>query len=251
MTLSLDELVAQPSSVNQRAQELDWEDLLFEYENALDDMHAWLRGLNDVQARFKPDAHVFSIAEVVTHNAFSDEMFWNWVKLLAQARAAEIDAKKIIDGDGARNDLLLAALEALLEACRTLARTVIETLPPTCDLASTVRHPKFGELNAKGWIYYMCLHHGLHLRQCAEVIDALDFPRSLSVQSQPREAYQPSERKAWLSETRGRGRGAKGKSQPRGRAPQEAGSKKQSRGGAPQRAKPLRRGHGAKADKKR
>ena len=54
MSLPLDELVSHPELVNQRAQELDWEDLLFAYELALDDMQAWLRGLNEEQIHFKP-----------------------------------------------------------------------------------------------------------------------------------------------------------------------------------------------------
>ena len=49
MPLPLDELVAHPELVNQRAQTLDWEELLFEYELALDDIQAWLRGLNEEQ----------------------------------------------------------------------------------------------------------------------------------------------------------------------------------------------------------
>jgi hypothetical protein len=44
----------------------------------------------------------------------------------------------------------------------------------------------------------MALHRGMHRYQCESVIDAPGFPRSASVQAQPREAYQPSERKTWL-----------------------------------------------------
>ena len=65
MSLPLDELVSHPERVNQRAQELDWEELLFEYELALDDMQAWLRGLHEEQIHFKPAEKVFSIAEIV------------------------------------------------------------------------------------------------------------------------------------------------------------------------------------------
>ncbi len=223
MRLPLDELVAHPQWVNERAQVFDWEDLLFEYEKALDDIQAWLRGLNDAQARYKPGSHEFSIAEVVTHNAFSDELFWNWVKLLAQGRGAEIDPAKVISGDGARNDLSLAALEALNEACRTLGRSVIESLPAQCDLATTAPHPYFGALNAKGWIYFMCVHHGMHLRQCERVIDAPGFPRSSSMQSQPREAYAPSPRKTWL----GKKREARSKKRPPGSASRGVKSKGQ------------------------
>jgi hypothetical protein len=210
MTLPLDELVENPRLVNERAQSFDWEDLLLEYEKALDDVQAWLRGLHDEQARFKPAPNVFSIAEVVTHNAFSDELFWNWVKLLAYGRGSEIDAKQLISGAGARNDLLLAALGALSEACRTLARSVVDALPQLCDLHSTAPHPYFGKMNAKGWIYFMSVHHGMHLRQCEAVIDSPDFPRSQGMQSQPREVYQSSARKVWLtSEIKSRPRTAR------------------------------------------
>ncbi len=212
MTLPLDELVTNPQWVNERAQVFDWEELLFEYERALDDIQAWLRGLHDAQVRFKPSAHEFSIAEVVTHNAFSDELSWNWIKLLAYGRGSEIDASRLISGDGARNDLLPAALEALTEACRTLARGVIDALPERCDLTMTAPHPRFGALNAKGWFYYLCVHRGIHLRQCEQVIDAPNFPRSEGMQSQPRDAYRASERKTWLAET-SRERRARRKSQ--------------------------------------
>jgi hypothetical protein len=200
MPLPLNELVKHPELVNRRAQELDWEELLFEYELALDDIQAWLRGLNEAQVHFKPAAKTFSIAEVVTHNSFHDELFWSWVALLAQGRSAEIDPQTLIGGDGARNTATSIDLEALSEACRTLARHTIDSLPPMPDLAATAPHPYFGTLNAKGWIYFMALHRGMHRYQCESVIDVPGFPHSVSVQTQPREAYQPSDRKTWLKE---------------------------------------------------
>jgi DinB superfamily len=200
MALPLDELVNHPELVNQRAQELDWEELLFEYELALDDIQAWLRGLNEEQIHFKPAEKVFSIAEIVTHNSFSDEMFWGWIALLAQGRGAEIDPKTLIGGAGARHTATLIDLAALSEACHTFARHTIDSLPPAIDLAATTPHPYFGALNAKGWIYFMASHRGLHRYQCESVIDAPGFPRSASAQTQPREAYQPSERKTWLKD---------------------------------------------------
>lgn len=222
MSLPLDELVNHPERVNQRAQELDWEELLFEYELALDDMQAWLRGLNEEQIHFKPAERVFSIAEIVTHNSFSDEMFWSWITLLVQGRRAEIDPQTLISGDGARNTTMLLDLEVQNEACRTLARTTIESLPTAPDLSVSAPHPYFGALNAKGWIYFMALHRGLHRYQCESVIDMAGFPRSTSVQTQPREAYQPSERKTWLKQRAGE----KLKGALRGK--QKAGSKKRS-----------------------
>jgi hypothetical protein len=198
MALPLDELVAHPELVNQRAQLLDWEELLFEYELALDDIQAWLRGLNEEQIHFKPAEKVYAIAEIVTHNSFSDEMFWTWITLLAQGRGAEINPQTLIGGAGARHTATLIDLQALSEACHTLARHTIDSLPPTIDFAATTPHPYFGALNAKGWIYFMALHRGMHRYQCESVIDAPGFPRSAGVQTQPREAYQPSERKTWL-----------------------------------------------------
>lgn len=199
MPLPLDELVKQPTLVNQRAQDLEWDELLFEYELALDDIQAWLRGLNEEQIHFKPAPPIFSIAEIVTHNSFADEMFWSWLSLLAQGRGAEIDPKTLMSGDGARNTTSLFELAASTEACRTLARNTIDPLPLAPDLAATAPHPYFGALNAKGWIYFMALHRGMHRYQCESVIAAPGFPRSASVQTQPREIYQPSERKTWLS----------------------------------------------------
>ncbi len=46
----------------------------------------------------------------------------------------------------------------------------------------------------------MALHRGMHRYQCESVIDTPGFPRSTSLQTQPREAYQPSERKTWLKQ---------------------------------------------------
>jgi hypothetical protein len=198
MALPLDELVSSPALVNQQAQDFDWDELLFEYELMLDDMQAWLRGLDDEQIRFKPTDQVFSIAEIVTHSCFSDEMFWGWLALLAQGRGAEIDPATLIGGAGARNTVSLLDLEGSNEACRTLARNTIDALPDPADLAATAPHPYFGALNAKGWIYFMALHRGMHRRQCEQVIDAPGFPHSASLQTQPREAYQPAERKTWL-----------------------------------------------------
>jgi DinB superfamily len=205
MPLPLDELVAQPSLVNLRAQESDWDELLFEYELALDDMQAWLRGLNDAQIHFKPADQKFSIAEIVTHSCVSDELFWGWLALLVQGRGAEIDPETLIGGAGARNDVSLLDLQGSNEACRTLGRNTIGTLPDPADPAATAPHPYFGALNAKGWIYFMALHRGMHRRQCEQVIDAPGFPRSASLQTQPREVYQPAARKTWLA------KGAEGK----------------------------------------
>jgi hypothetical protein len=236
MPLPLDELVNHPALINQRAQALDWGDLLFEYELALDDIQAWLRGLNEEQIHFKPADKVYSIAEIVTHNSFSDEMFWSWVALLVQGRGTEIDPATLISGDGARDAATLLDLEAKNEACRTLARHTIDSLPPQSDLDAKTPHPYFGELNAKGWIYFMAVHRGVHRYQCERVIDAPGFPRSTGVQTQPREAYQPSERKTWLKkETRSGSKGAlraksstKAKKQTTGSRKQKTSSKKKT-----------------------
>lgn len=198
MPLPLDELVNQPVLVNQRAQELDWEELLFEYELALDDIQAWLRGFNEEQIHFKPGEKVFSIAEIVSHSVLGDELCWSWLLLLAQGRGAEIDPQALVGGAGARQTASLLELAALNEACRTLARNTIATLPAAADLAAAAPHPYFGRLNAKGWLYFMCVHRGMHRNQCESVIDTPGFPHSVSVQTQPRAAYQPSDRKAWL-----------------------------------------------------
>jgi hypothetical protein len=200
MSLPLDELINHPALVEQRAQELTWEELLFEYELALDDIQAWLRGLNEDQIHFKPAEKVYAIAEIVTHASFADEMFWSWIALLVQGRGSEIDPKTLISGDGARHTATLIDLAALSEACHMLARHTIDSLPLTIDLAATAPHPYFGALNAKGWVYFMALHRGMHRYQCESVIDAPGFPHSASVQTQPREVYQPSERKTWLKE---------------------------------------------------
>ena len=216
MTLPLDELVASPLLVNQQAQKLDWDELLFEYELALDDMQAWLRGLNDEQIHFKPADRQFSIAEIVTHSCFSDEMFLGWLAWLLQGRANAIDPETLIGGDGARNDISRLDLESMNEARRQLARNTIESRPDPVDLIAAVPHPYFGALNAKGWLYFMALHRGMHRRQCERVIDAPGFPHSTSYQTQPREAYQAPERKTWLA------------TQAAGSKMQEAGSKKQA-----------------------
>jgi hypothetical protein len=202
MPLPLDELVSSPLLVNQQAQDLAWDELLFEYDLAVDDIQAWLRGLNEAQIRFKPDERKYSIAEIVTHNCFHDELFLGWLALLALGRSAEIDSATLIGGDGARNTVALLDLEGLNEGCRTLARNTIEALPDPVDLAATAPHPYFGALNAKGWIYFMALHRGMHRRQCEQVIDAPGFPRGTSLQTQPREVYQPAARKTWLAQDR-------------------------------------------------
>ncbi|CAG0932033.1 hypothetical protein TFLX_02425 [Thermoflexales bacterium] len=219
MPLPLDELVEQPSLVNQYAQEFDWEELLFEYELALDDIQAWLRGLNEEQIHFKPALQAFSIAEIITHNSSADELFWSWLSLLAQGRGAEIDPRLLLSGGGARHTASLPDLIAANEACRMLARNTIDNLPPASDLAATTPHPYFGALNAKGWLYFMCLHRGMHRYQCESVIDAPGFPRSVSVQTQPREVYQPSERKTWLGQEAGSQRpgASRGKQHTRGK----------------------------------
>jgi len=200
MSLPLRELVDQPELVNQRAQPLDWDELLYEYERALDDDLALLAGLSEAQVHFKPDPAEFSIAEVLTHVAGSDRLFWRWVKLLSEDRRGEINSADLKSGEGADNAIGLEALRGEIEACRALARTAIDSLPERPALHSTSPHPYFGELNSKGWSYFMVLHHGIHLRQCERVIGAAGFPPAESVQRPAAEEYlQPRNRKTWLA----------------------------------------------------
>ena len=214
MTLSLDELVENPKLVNQRAQDLDWAELLYEFEHALDDATALVVGLSDGQLQFRPEIKAFSMAEVLTHALHTDELLWSWIKLLMDGRRAEIDPAALIGGDGAQADQSGAAIATLIENVHLIARGTLELRPDPIDLHSTAPHPYFGELNAKGWIMFMALHHGMHLRQCEAVIDAPGFPRGTSKQSLTAEEYlQPRERKTWLKPEAGSKR-------------QEAGSKK-------------------------
>jgi hypothetical protein len=204
MPLPLDELVENPELVNERAQELEWAELLYEFEHALDDATALLVGLSDDQLRFKPAAKVFSIAEVLTHALHSDELFWSWIKLLMDGRRTEIDLAALIGGDGAQPERVGAEIATLIENMRLIARGTIELRPDPIDLRSTASHPYFGELNAKGWLMFMALHHGMHLRQCKAVLDTPDFPRGASNQSLTAEEYlQPRERKTWLRQDAG------------------------------------------------
>ena len=199
MTLPLRELVDQPRLVNERAQSLGWDELLFEYERALDDDLAFLAGLSAAQVHFKPSPTEYSIGEVLTHVIESDRLFWRWVGLLVDGRRAEIDPADLIPGGGADNALSPELLRGEIETGRGLARALIDRLPAAPDLAATAPHPYFGELNGKGWSYFMLLHHGLHLQQCERVLDAPGLPPAESVQSLPAEVYlQPRNRKTWL-----------------------------------------------------
>jgi hypothetical protein len=96
------------------------------------------------------------------------------------------------------------------------------------DLHSTAPHPYFGELNAKGWIMFMALQHGLHLRQCESVIDTPGFPRGASHQSLTAEEYlQPRERKPWLKQAAGGKKQGAGSKKPSAKR-KSAGAKKPS-----------------------
>jgi hypothetical protein len=201
MPLPLRELVDQPRLVNERAQSLDWDELLFEYERALDDDLAFLAGLSAAQVHFKPSPTDFSIGEVLTHAIDSDRLFWGWIKLLTEGRRAEINPADLIAGDGADNTVMPEVLRGEIEAGRALARMLIDQLPAAPDLTATSPHPYFGEMNGKGWIYFMLVHHGLHLRQCERVLDAPGFPPGESVQSLPVDEYlRPRNRKTWLAQ---------------------------------------------------
>jgi hypothetical protein len=201
MTLPLDELVATPALVNQHAQALGWDELLFEYELALDDVQALLGGLSEAQIHFKPSDKDYSIAEVVTHAARCDEFLFGWLKQLAASQAPDQSNWRDMTR-GAQNDLMLDAVQGTVETCRTLARTVIADLPEPCNLELTASHPYFGALNAKGWLYFLCVHRGMHLHQCEKVIDTPGFPHGDSAQSlSPEEYLQPSSRKTWLKQS--------------------------------------------------
>ncbi len=200
MALPLDELIETPAFVNQRAQEMGWDDLLFEYERALDDMQALLSGLSEAQVHFKPSAKDYSIAEGVTHTAHSDQFLLGWLKQLAAGHAPDESNGRDMTR-GADNIPALDQVRGSIETCRTLARAVIGELPDPWHLELTARHSYFGALNAKGWLYFLAVHRGTHLRQCEQVIDAPGFPRAESVQSLSREEYlRPSGRKMWLEQ---------------------------------------------------
>jgi hypothetical protein len=226
MTLPLDELVATPSLVNQRAQALGWNELLFEYELALDDMQALLGGLSEAQIHFQPSAKDYSIAEIVTHAAHCDEFLFGWLKQLAAGQAPDQSDWRDMTR-GAQNDLVLDAVQGTIETCRMLARAVIADLPDQSNLELTASHLYFGALNAKGWLYFLSVHRGTHLRQCEQVIDTLGFPRSDSAQSlSPEEYLQPSPRKTWLEHNAaGKKQAAKSKKQAASGKRQAAGSK--------------------------
>jgi hypothetical protein len=200
MALPLDELIAAPALVNQRAQDLDWDDLLFEYERALDDMQALLGGLSEAQVHFKPSAQDYSIAEVMTHAAHGDQFLLEWVKQLAADHAPDESNWRDMTR-GADNSQALDQVRGSIETSRLLARAAIDELPDPGHLELTARHPYFGALNAKGWLYFLAIHRGTHLHQCGQVIDAPGFPRADSRQSLSREEYlQPSGRKTWLEQ---------------------------------------------------
>ena len=204
MTLSLDELVENPKLVNERAQDLDWAELLYEFEHALDDATALVVGLSDGQLQFKPEIKTFSMAETLTHALHTDELLWSWIKLLMDGRRAEIDPAALIGGAWGQADQSGAAIATLIENVRLIARGTLDLRPDPIDLHSTAPHPYFGELNAKGWIMFMALHHGMHLRQCESVIDSPGFPRGTSKQSLTAEEYlQPRDRKTWLKSEAG------------------------------------------------
>ncbi len=225
MALPLDELVETPALVNQRAQDLAWDDLLFDYELALDDMQALLGGLSDVQVHFKPSDQDYSIAEVITHAAHGDQFLFAWLQQLASGHAPDESNWRDMTR-GATNIAALDDVRASIETSRGLARAVIAEVPDPCNLQLTAKHPYFGSLNAKGWLYFMCTHRGVHLRQCEEVIGSAGFPRSSSLQSLPREEYlQPSDRKTWLKQEE------VGKKRRAGHTGQEAkGEKRETRG---------------------
>jgi hypothetical protein len=233
MTLPLDELVATPALVNQRAQALGWDELLFEYELALDDAQALLGGLSEAQIHFKSSDKDYSIAETVTHAAHCDEFLFGWLKQLSAGQAPD-QANWRDMTHGAQNDLMLDAVQGTVETCRTLARTVIADLPEPCNLELTASHPYFGALNVKGWLYFLSVHRGTHLRQCEQVIDTPGFPRSDSAQSlSPEEYLQPSPRKTWLEHNAaGKKQAAKGKKQAASGKRQAAGSKQLGTSGA-------------------
>ena len=175
MALPLDELLAAPALVNQRAQELSWDELLFEYELALDDIQVLLAGLTEAQVRFKPATDAYSITEIVTHNAYSDKLIFDWLAQLAAGRMPDLPHGLAMK-DGARNDATLDGLNGLIESCRVMARAAIVDLPDPCNLALTAAHSYFGPLNAKGWLYLVSVNHAMQLRQAEQVIDTPGFP---------------------------------------------------------------------------
>lgn len=226
MTLPLAELGANPALVNQSAQALDWAELLYEFEHALDDAMALVVGLNDGQLQFKPEIKAFSISECLTHALHTDELLWSWIKLLMAGRRAEIDSAALIGGAWGQADQSGAAIATLIENVRLIARGTIDLRPDPIDLHSTTPHPYFGELNAKGWIMFMALHHGMHLRQCEAVIDAPGFPRGTSKQSLTAEEYlQPRDRKTWLKSEAGSKKQGAGSKKPMAKK-KPAGAKK-------------------------
>lgn len=204
MPLRLDEWLEPPARVNERASELDWAELLFEYERALDDVAALLAGLSDEQLHFEPAPKSCSISDVITHALNSDQLLWRWVKLLAEGRRAEIDSAALALVAGAPSARSGAEIAALIETVKLIGRGVIELRPDPVDLHATAPHPHFGELNAKGWVMFMALQHGRSLRQCEAVIDTPGFPRGVSKQSLTVDEYlQPRDRKPWLTPAAG------------------------------------------------
>lgn len=137
---------------------------------------ALIQGLRQAQANFKPGPDEFSIAQVVSHNALTDQRYGERIAGLAGGQIVEppISRGMLPPDEG-------APFQELRQQCREVRlaiMTAVEGRDPSANLELKVVHPFFGPLNWQEWLVLLKVHGSDHTQQMEAISASPGFPKN-------------------------------------------------------------------------
>jgi hypothetical protein len=136
-----------------------------------------LRGVSDVQARWRPPTgegeEAWSTIEVAQHVISYTTNVGDVIEATGNGRTAPKLPPGHLDPDP---DASLDDVRRTLTAASMRLVSIPERLPDPPDLATTVSHAAFGDLNCRGWFAFIRLHDGGHTAQIEALKQHEGFP---------------------------------------------------------------------------
>jgi len=165
-----------------------------ELTKSMNEVAATVRGLNDIQFNFKPDAETWSVAEIMEHIALSENNIFEMMKgsLNAESEAAQASTMQDAEVIALMLDRShkvktfkpfepsgkFGSFEGSIEAFNKTRKEHIEYILTTDDdLRNHFSTLPFGTLDAYQMVLFMSGHTQRHVMQMKEVIEHPNFPK--------------------------------------------------------------------------
>jgi hypothetical protein len=149
-----------------------------DFEQAYEALTAGLQGVSETQAAFKPGRgdgeEDYSIAEVTRHLIHVSGLMA--LRIAGLAHGQESPPSQGPGTLGEHQGVSVSQLTRLLAEAKAGLIEQVKAVEGKEDLAPTMPHRLFGELNCRGWLAMTVLHFGDHARQIAKVKAHPDYP---------------------------------------------------------------------------